>query len=447
MVRRKHTKKNYKQKRYICKSRKYVNKHTRKYKRNIRKTTRKYKKGGGRKCISGGPNMITILTKGNKKIVLIGETHLVKPTTSAGKIQMKKLINKSIDKNCDHFSSIIEKLITMNDHRNFDLFLEISPKHYEGDIHTLGSGGMKIMNELRQKELHNLRIHWSDLRVQQREEEQNPLNIPQNNCYWQVITMLKANTHKFDRMEFESEMFEKKKSKVQDTDYFRTKGTDEQARLIRQDNQSRARSETRYNELWKTIIKENDLDLDILKTFTIQLMANSASLKNDFNEIMLSLFYKSGVKKIQKQWPTGNRHTFRQSLKKYKKDKHNIKHIFLNSTWRNYIRTSLITGYENIIDKIINDKVKITDFRDIYNWMKLINTVIFAVLLDFYILGRIMKDYIHNDIIIFTGSAHTRNYIDILTNNFDYSVTYSVEGSGDKTDVLEYNDTELFMYF
>jgi hypothetical protein len=452
MVRRKHTKKNYKQKRYICKSRKYVNKHTRKYKRNIRKTTRKYKKGGGRKCISGGPNMITILTKGNKKIVLIGETHLVKPTTSAGKIQMKKLINKSIDKNCDHFSSIIEKLITMNDHRNFDLFLEISPKHYKGDIHTLGSGGMKIMNEFKQKNLHNLRIHWSDLRSIVKENEsvnyslskndlQNIYNIPQNNCYWQVITMLKVYKKKFERMALESELKEKRKTKVQDTDFFRTKGENEQARLIRQDNQSRARNEKRYNELWKTIIKENYLDLDILKTFTIQLMDNSASLKNDFNEIMLSLFYKSGVKKIQKQWPAGN------LLKKYKNDKHNIKHIFLNSTWRNYIRTSLITGYENIIDKIINDKVKITDFRDIYNWMKLINTVIFAVLLDFYILGRIMKDYIHNDIIIFTGAAHTRNYIDILTNNFDYSVTYSVKSSNGKTDVLEYDDTELFMYF
>ena len=228
---------------------------------------------------------------------------------------------------------------------------------------------------------------------------------------------------------------------VQDSEKFKTYTEEKQSRLIRQGKQARARREKQYNEMWKTMIKKKYLDLDILKTFAILLMDNKASLKNDFNEIMLFLFYKSGVETIKKQW---------QSIKpkqKIKTDKHNIRNIFLNSTWRNYIRTSLITGYQDLIDKIINDKVEITDFSDIYKWMKLINTVIFAVILDYYILGRIMKDYIHNDIIIFTGSAHTRNYIDILTNNFDYSVTYSVEGSGDRPDVLEYDDTEIFMYF
>lgn len=452
MVRRKHTKKNYRQKRPFGSGGKYVNKRTRKRKRSIKKTTGKYLKGGAKKCISGGPSMITILTKGNKKIVLMGETHLTKSTTSDGKIQMSKLIKKSIDNNCNHFSSLIEKLITMNDHRNFDLFLEISPKMYKGDIHTLGSGGMRIMNEFKQKKLHNLRIHWSDLRSIVKENEsvnysitkkelQKIYNISDTNCYWKVISMLKLHKVKwFQRMCFVSHYIANPKI-VQDSEKFKTSNEKEQRRLIRQSKQAWARREKEYNDVWKTIIKKKYLDLDILKTFAIQLMDNKASLKNDFNEIMLFLFYKSGVETIKKQW---------QSIKpkqKIKTDKHNIRNIFLNSTWRNYIRTSLITGYRDLIDKIIKDKVEITDFSDIYKWMKLINTVIFAVILDYYILGRIMKDYIHNDIIIFTGSAHTRNYIDILTNNFDYSVTYSVEGSGDRPDVLEYDDTEIFMYF
>ena len=182
------------------------------------------------------------------------------------------------------------------------------------------------------------------------------------------------------------------------------------------------------------------LDMDVLKSFTQKLIQNSSELKNDFNEIMLYLFYNSGIDKIQKQWQ-------QQRAESKGSDPQDISRIFLDSTWKNYIRRYLLSRYETLMQKIINDEIRSEDFQEIWKYMKIINTIIFAVVLDYYILGRIMKDYIHDNIIIFTGSAHTRNYIDILTKYFGYSVIYSIESSGGYNDILEYDDTELFMHF
>ena len=105
-------------------------------------------------------------------------------------------------------------------------------------------------------------------------------------------------------------------------------------------------------------------------------------------------------------------------------DPYNIENIFLDSTWENYVRKSLIGDFGDLIEKILNDNLQPQDFRELYKYMQLINIIIFAVILDFYIIGRIMKSYINDNIIIYTGAAHTRNYKDILKKRFGYSEIY-----------------------
>ena len=428
------------------KTRKYNHKKNKRKKRKSRK--RKNQKGGVRKCISGGPENITILTKENKKIILIGEAHLVKPEVeNATTQQLRSLIEKSIAEGCEHFSALILRLIQMNNDRNFDLFLEINPEHAKGDFETLGSGGMKAMTRLLKTgnkqgntvlrpplQLPNLRVHWSDLRSILKEAEaanyrmtkedlKKIYGISENNLYWKIITMLKLGGFAFQRMDFLA---------------YKMKKPSNNANRRRRDKES-------LNNTWKSITgkiegKKMWLDVDVLKSFTQKLIQNSSELKNDFNEIMLYLFYNSGIDKIQKQWQ-------QQRAESKGSDPQDISRIFLDSTWKNYIRRYLLSRYEILMQKIINDEIRPEDFQEIWKYMKIINTIIFAVVLDYYILGRIMKDYIHDNIIIFTGSAHTRNYIDILTKYFGYSVIYSIESSGGYNDILEYDDTELFMHF
>ena len=92
------------------------------------------------------------------------------------------------------------------------------------------------------------------------------------------------------------------------------------------------------------------------------------------------------------------------------------------------------------------------DFSDILDYINLVVTIMFATVLDYYILGRTMKDYLLGNVIIYTGSAHTRNYIDILTSSqYGYSEVYRTEssvGTSEKEfDILEYNEKKLFKYF
>ena len=391
------------------KSRKHKKKHyhktTRKKSRKIRRKKitrrRKYQKGGVRKCISGGPQSITILTKDDRKIILIGEHHLSKPNTEEGKQKMRRLIQKSIDKDCIHFSGLIERLIKINDDRTFDLFLEISPQQYKGDFESLGSGGLKIMTKLKKKHFPNLRIHWTDLRSIVKENEstsyslskedlQKLYGISENNLYWKIIIMLKTGGFGFQRMELLNTMYPPGHAK--------------------------------HNKTLETFqrLKDKDyLNLDTLKIFTTKIMNNDESLKNDFNEIMLYLFYKSDIDKIQKQWKIDE--SKKEEGKQSQTDPHNITSIFLENTWENYVRTSLNTWHKDIMIKIINDQVEATDFPAIYKYMQLINTIIFAVLLDYYILGRIMReDVVSDNIIIYTGNAHTNNYITILKEYYGY---------------------------
>ena len=397
-------------------------------------TRRKYQKGGVRKCISGGPQSITILTKDDRKIILIGEHHLSKPNTEEGKQKMRRLIQKSIDKDCIHFSGLIERLIKINDDRMFDLFLEISPQQYKGDFESLGSGGLKIMTELKKKHFPNLRIHWTDLRnivienestsySLSKEDLQKLYGISENNLYWKIITMLKTGGFGFQRMELLNVMYPPGNAKHNKT------------------------LET-FHKL--TTTAQNKLDLDILKIFTTQMMNNDGSLKNDFNEIMLYLFYKSGIEKIQKQWQREGKKEGGQPAEESQTDPHNITSIFLENTWETYVRTSLNTRHKDIMIKIMNDQVEATDFPAIYKYMQLINTIIFAVLLDYYILGRIMReDMVSDNIIIYTGNAHTKNYITILKEYYGYEEIYNVSNPYDNadSDILEFDDTELFMHF
>jgi hypothetical protein len=207
--------------------------------------------------------------------------------------------------------------------------------------------------------------------------------------------------------------------------------------------QQRNKQLTKVTNYYNRLIEKNKLDLNLIKDFTRKIKNNDQNLKNDFSNIMLKLFYKPTVTKIEKQWQ--NEHdTF---VLPENNDPYNIENIFLDSTWENYVRKSLIGDFGDLIEKILNDNLQPQDFRELYKYMQLINIIIFAVILDFYIIGRIMKSYINDNIIIYTGAAHTRNYKDILKKRFGYSEIYSAGNLEGENNILDFDDTELFMYF
>ena len=437
-IRIKHSKKNKRKTKHVKKTRKYTKRKYSKRKNTKRKNTRKMlkkkKRGGTKQCVSGGPTMISILEKDNKKIILFGEHHLDKER--GNKEELKQIIQKSIDKKCFHFSSLIEKLIRSNNDKNYDLFLEISPIHYEGDIESLGSGGMIYMTKLKNKNIPNLRIHWADLRSAIHEEESASMdlseqelyelyNISNKNIYWKMIKMYKIGGMSFQYLDLQVALLERDLKDEKKTE------------------QQRNKQLTKVTNYYNRLIEKNKLDLNLIKDFTRKIKNNDQNLKNDFGNIMLKLFYKPTVTKIEKQWQNEN-DTF---VLPENNDPYNIENIFLDSTWENYVRKSLIGDFGDLIEKILNDNLQPQDFRELYKYMQLINTIIFAVILDFYIIGRIMKSYINDNIIIYTGAAHTRNYKDILKKRFGYSEIYSAGSLEGENNILDFDDTELFMYF
>ena len=180
-------------------------------------------------------------------------------------------------------------------------------------------------------------------------------------------------------------------------------------------------------------------------------MSDDEKIINDFNEIMLALMRVSNIKKIRKQWRReGAGETKSPSDDGFTQSDDDFTRIFLRNTWNNYVKDTLIRSHSDIMNKLKNNigDINIRDMRKLHNYIKLINTIIFAVVLDFYIFGRAMKDYIHDNIIIYAGSAHTRNYSSILTEHYGYEIIYEVANpNSDETDILEFDDTELFVKF
>jgi hypothetical protein len=409
---------------------------TRTHKRNAsQKRTLLSYKDDPIKCIFGGPQVISILTKENKKIMLIGEYHLTTSGISTEKKEhYKKLIQKSIDKGCNHIYNILLRLIKTNRDRNFDLFIEMRPDEYSGYEEIVGSGGIKSIIRLKKtNNLSNLRLHWGDLRgeIEKMERQQASYKITQeelkqvygisdDNLFWDVFSIkkLKKNTNLIPLW-----LLQFKNKKISE------------------------RNLTRLNARWEEF---SETYIDVLKTFTENILNDSDKVKRDFKSIMLHLFYNLGIDKISKQWKGKSKS--KSKSKSNDIDKYSIGSIFFNSTWDNYIRKSLVFEHGVIMQKIVKNDINMEDFSDILDYINLVVTIMFAAVLDYYILGRTMKDYIHDNIIIYTGSAHTRNYIDILTSSqYGYSEVYRTEssvGTSEKEfDILEYNEKKLFKYF
>jgi len=438
------------------------------------KKTNRILKGGKKICISGGPESIIILQKQNKKIILIGEQHLAKIRIKGEKDKKyHDLIKKSIDKNCKHFSALLEELIKRNDHRNFDLFIEESPENYMGTRVLEGSGGIRILNDFQKKKLPNLRIHWADMRSSFKDSENSKsvtidnkqlkklYNISDNNLYWKVITMYKTNKGLGPlgwldvRVSiYESYIENQKNAEMKAA--LEEIGSAAEIEAIKQVKKYKVKAEKKKREnekKWNSMInpkppsKKNPvetppkLNLQTLKEFTRMIIENDKKIIQDFKEVLLYLFYKTTNEKIRKQWT-------HRALVESKEDPYNIEEIFLINTWENYIRRFLVESYGDFMNKIMNDELTDLDSKTLFNYLELVNTIIFAVILDFYILGRITKDYIHDDIIIYTGSAHTANLNSILTQYYGYEEIYKNSTPIDSPrGILDLDDTELFMLF
>ena len=66
-------------------------------------------------------------------------------------------------------------------------------------------------------------------------------------------------------------------------------------------------------------------------------------------------------------------------------DPQDISRIFFIAHGKIILDVILLSHYETLMQKIINDEIRPEDFQEIWKYMKIINTIIFAVVLDYYI--------------------------------------------------------------
>ena len=247
------------------------------------------------------------------------------------------------------------------------------------------------------------------------------------------------------------------------------------------------------------------VDLDTIKDLTVSILKNDDSIIQEFDTLLISLFNDMGTKALEKQWKRDlplrrtdaadrinascvddctrlkvpgethihkcvhmkkmNTNTFcrEQCIPKYpdiskpgicqeapgmqkKREQKNISSIFIKTTWDNYINMSLKQGYSEIMEIIVNDGITIHNIQDLFDYLKIIRVIIFAFTLDYYILGRMNRDFISNNVIIYAGNAHIRNYISIFKEHYGYREVYDTH-TPSESGIIDYNKLELFAHF
>ena len=428
-----------------------------------------YKQRGGlRLCITGGPNRISILKKNNKKIILIGEEHWRRAPTKVKEQIDRKIIEKSVSENCLHIVNLLKDTITKNKNKHYDLFLEVSPLKYADRLdekknnlieksRDYGSSGLFRASQLN---LSNLRVHWADLRHTDIYEQtiKNLNGICKKNVLWKFSQMVSKGESggflaPFFFMDFKLRMLKSLEARISEKEKEvikeRTKQTSEKIkkkkeRELRRDKAKLKRDEAALHKRYSSLIQKNILDLSLIKEFTQGLTDDDLCLRNDLGEIIEKLFYS--FEKIKKQWESEETHA---DTKRFNNDLNllDIKKIFLNSTWENYLKKSLIElpEYSNIVEKILSDDVQAEDFNELLEYIKLVNIIVNAVILDLYIIGRMMKPYISDNLIIYTGAAHTRSYYKILQQFFGYKDIYTIDNStvGDRSSPASQSGSHL----
>ena len=186
----------------------------------------------------------------------------------------------------------------------------------------------------------------------------------------------------------------------------------------------------------------------LLRPFANKLLSDDPSIKSDFNEILLHIFYNSPFsEKILKQWSKQGVSSKSSEFKlDANSDPFNASDIFLDYTWKNYILDHLKKIFMPILNKLSSgEEITPGDFETIFSMVDLIDTILFAVVLDFYIIGRMLKSYVYDNIILYVGLAHYTNYISILTEKLGFVEKYSIVADDTETEIpLLYIDDNIF---